>query len=64
MTEPVVPRDVAAWLAAAVADAERRKLPEMKALLENLSHATAALRAADWNEGPAPAGRTSGDVAN
>ncbi|HMF94271.1 MAG TPA: hypothetical protein VKE96_08260 [Vicinamibacterales bacterium] len=38
------------WLTAAVADAERRGLPELKALLETLARATSALRAADFNE--------------
>lgn len=38
---------VAAWLAAAVEDAERRGLPELKPLLEGLAKSTAALRAAD-----------------
>lgn len=33
-----------AWLKAAIADAERRGLPELKALLEGLAAATAALR--------------------
>ena len=37
---------VDAWLAAAIADAERRGLPELKALLEGLAQATRALRAA------------------
>lgn len=36
-----------AWLAAAVADAERRGLPELKPLLEALARSTAALREAD-----------------
>ena len=44
------PRDVTAWLEDAVADAERRGLPELKPLLENLAQATALLRAADWND--------------
>src|SRR5436309_3660464 len=39
-----------AWLQAAVADAERRGLPALKALLEALARATHALRAADFNE--------------
>ena len=39
--------DVAEWLAAACADAERRGLPELKPLLETLARSTAALRAAD-----------------
>lgn len=38
---------VAAWLDAAIADAERRGLPELKPLLENLAKSMAALRAAD-----------------
>lgn len=37
---------IEAWLKAAVADAERRGLPELKALLEGLAVATAALRGA------------------
>lgn len=36
-----------AWLAAAVADAERRGLPELKPMLESLARSTEALRAAD-----------------
>lgn len=36
-----------AWLAAAVADAERRGLPGLKPLLEGLAQSLAALRAAD-----------------
>jgi len=35
------------WLKAALADAERRNLPELKPLLEGLAQATRALRAAD-----------------
>lgn len=35
------------WLAAAVADAERRGLPELKPLLETLARSTQALRDAD-----------------
>jgi hypothetical protein len=38
---------IAAWLAAAIDDAERRGLPELKPLLEGLAKSTAALRAAD-----------------
>ena len=37
---------VETWLAAAIADADRRGLPELKALLEGLAQATRALRAA------------------
>lgn len=50
---------IARWLAAAEADAEKRGLPELKPLLQGLAAATAALRAADWNDEadalPAPA---------
>jgi hypothetical protein len=35
------------WLAAAVADAERRGLPELKPLLEGMARSAAALRKAD-----------------
>jgi hypothetical protein len=38
---------VETWLKAACEDAERRGLPELKALLETLARSTAALRAAD-----------------
>jgi hypothetical protein len=47
------------WLQAAVEDAARRGLPELKPLLEGLALATCALRTADWNdtvpEPPGPA---------
>jgi hypothetical protein len=42
--------DVDAWLAAAIADAEKRGLPELKPLLEALAEATRRLRAADFND--------------
>lgn len=38
------------WLRAAVEDAERRGLPELKPLLENLAAATVALRSAEWDD--------------
>jgi hypothetical protein len=38
------------WLRAAVADAEARRLPELKPLLESLAQALRALRAADFND--------------
>jgi len=41
---------IQAWLHFALADAERRNLPELKALLEALARSTAALRAADFND--------------
>ena len=37
------------WLTAALLDAERRGLPELKPLLEGLAKATELLRATDWN---------------
>ena len=39
-----------AWLTAALADAERRGLPDLRRALENLAQATAALRKADFND--------------
>jgi hypothetical protein len=41
---------IESWLQAAIADAERRGLPELKPLLETLARATTALRAADFND--------------
>lgn len=41
-----------AWLQAALADADRRGLPELKPMLEALARATRALRAADFNQSP------------
>ncbi len=38
---------VEAWLQAAIADAERRGLPDLKPLLEALALSTEALRSAD-----------------
>ena len=38
---------VQSWLAAAIADAERRGMPELKPLLETLARSTGALREAD-----------------
>ena len=48
-----------AWLDAAIADAERRGLPELTPMLETLARATRALRSADFN-GDASDGRHSG----
>ena len=42
------------WLRQAIADAERRGLPELKPLLEGLAQSTQVLRAA------APGGRADG----
>jgi hypothetical protein len=41
---------VDSWLQAAIADAERRGLPELRPILETLARATKALRAADFND--------------
>jgi hypothetical protein len=41
---------IESWLQAAIADAERRGLPELKPVLETLARATTALRAAGFNE--------------
>jgi hypothetical protein len=38
---------VEAWLAAAIADAKRRGLPELEPLLEGLARSMASLREAD-----------------
>ena len=38
------------WLEDGKSDAYRRKLPDLADLLDGLSRATAALRAADWND--------------
>ena len=46
-----------AWLASAVADAERRGLNDLKPLLESLGRQVALLRSADWNDN---AGRAQG----
>ena len=44
------------WLQWALADAERRDLPALKPLLENLARAIGTLRRADFN------GRADGDA--
>ena len=41
--------NVDAWLQGAVADAERRGLPELKPLLEALAKSVTAVRTADFN---------------
>jgi hypothetical protein len=40
---------IATWLQTAIADAEKRGLPDLKPLLEALARSTQALRAADFN---------------
>jgi hypothetical protein len=39
--------EINGWLAAAIADAERRGLPELRPLVEALAQATRALRASE-----------------
>ncbi len=41
---------IQSWLQMAVADAEKRGLPELKPLLEGLARSTRALRDADYND--------------
>jgi hypothetical protein len=41
---------IESWLQAAIADAEKRGLPELKPILEGLARSTRALRAADFND--------------
>ena len=41
---------IESWLQAAIADAERRGLPELKPILEGLGRNTTSLRAADFND--------------
>ena len=41
---------IESWLKAAIADAERRRLPQLKPILEALARSTQALRAADFND--------------
>ena len=52
---------VESWLAAAVADAERRGLPDLKPLLETLARSTEAVRraaaGASGNEPATPPGK-------
>jgi hypothetical protein len=45
-----LPENIREWLTDAVADAQRRHLPQLKPLLETLALSTAVLRAADWND--------------
>ncbi|MDA1307821.1 MAG: hypothetical protein O2917_11230 [Acidobacteria bacterium] len=53
--------DIEAWLQAAVADAERRGIPELTPLLEALASATRSLRDSDITVTPeAPLPRIDG----
>jgi len=53
---------VDAWLKAAIEDAERRGLPELRPMLEALAQATRALRSAPFGERAIPAPPTDGDA--
>jgi hypothetical protein len=50
---------IESWLQAAIADAERRGLPELKPMLETLARATTTLRASTLHDhaGPLPTDR-------
>ena len=50
---------IESWLQAAVADAAKRGLPELKPILETLAKATTALRAADFNDDAAASRQSS-----
>ena len=52
---------IESWLQDAIADAERRGLPELKPILEALARSTQALRAADFNDDAS--GQASADPA-
>jgi hypothetical protein len=41
---------IESWLQAAIADAEKRGLPDLKPILEALARSTQALRSADFND--------------
>jgi hypothetical protein len=61
-TDDGVRQAVAAWLQAAVADAEHRGLPELVPLLEGLAKSTIDLRTAGWNDQVSAAGEASGNA--
>lgn len=52
--------EITDWLQAAIADAERRGLSELRPLLQSLAQATDALRRADWNTEDPISFRTGG----
>ncbi len=52
---------IESWLQAAIADAERRGLPELKPILETLARATRALRAADFNDHASGSAQSAGE---
>ena len=54
--------NIDAWLKAAIEDAERRGLPELRPMLETLAQATRALRGAAFGERAAPPPRADGDA--
>ena len=54
---------IESWLQAAIADAEKRGLPELKPILEGLARSTQALRAADFND-DASGGNLQSEISN
>lgn len=50
MTPEPLPVAIQSWLDAAVADARRRGLTELIAMLETLARSTAVLRRGSWND--------------
>lgn len=61
VTGPAVRIDpTEAWLRAAVADAERRGLPQLAPLLEGLVPSVRQLRAAEWNDYVPTGGQAEG----
>ena len=52
---------VDAWLAAAIADAERRGLTDLKALLEGLAQSTRLLRSAGFGGSAKPSAERGGE---
>lgn len=53
---------IESWLQAAIADAERRGLTDLKPLLETLARATTLLREADFNRAADLGNAASGPV--
>jgi hypothetical protein len=49
MTDKAEDARVSAWRDWAKADAKRRDLPELAALIDGLANTVARLRSADWN---------------
>ena len=50
------------WLESARADATRRGLPDLQAMLEGLARTAAVLRDADWNDDASGASESAPDA--